>query len=280
MNTAFVTEKIPSLIVTTGILLLPFSVVASFIVLGQAHFLMTYLYQYRAGKITRQYLMWYALIAIPVFLLASSVSWQTMTIIAACFFSLHFLFDESRLFQGRSHVSILALIPPVITFLATLIHALLAYDVRLWAFVVGFGLLAIFVRLYGTRSLTAIEVWYPNTITLLLIIAYSLDITLPTMTLFGGIIIYHVVSWYMHYYVKFFTLPPVQGKYLMEVGVINALLVLAYVSYERWWITLDVLDYIFLPSFYYAWAILHILFTSHEFFAMIRERIRAHKSFR
>ncbi len=276
MNSSLLQQKLPALLITLSIIMLPFSALSSFIVLGHAHFLMTYLYQYRGGKVNTRYLVWYIPVALFFFFLAYVLPWQAMTVIAACFFSLHFLFDESRLVRDRSYVSLMALVPPVITFLATLLYSLYTFDVRVWTFVLSIVIFIFLVYTYGMIFLRTQEVWYPNTITVLLISLYLFSIELPTMTLFGGIIIYHVLSWYFHYYIKLYPLPHIQGRYLMEVGVINALCILCFIAYDRWWITLDILKYLFESSYYYAFAMLHIVFTSYEFLALIRERSETH----
>ena len=68
-------------------LLSPMWVVLAFIVLGQGHFVLSYLYQYRAGKLTRQYALRYligvALIALFLFLTHGSLAMLILLIAIA-----------------------------------------------------------------------------------------------------------------------------------------------------------------------------------------------------
>lgn len=87
------------LIAALAVFALPFTyVMYAYILVGQAHFLMAYLYQYRGGKITKTYLfVALALGAAATLYLTSGIGITPLFIIAGTIFSAHFALDQFTL---------------------------------------------------------------------------------------------------------------------------------------------------------------------------------------
>lgn len=248
------------------------SVVVTFIVLGQGHFLMAYVYQAGAGKIDRRYLTNFA--AWSVFILICY--WRHpfpagLTAIATIYFGIHMAIDElyltqtpMNLRQSPLHLGrLFEMLPLILIYAAAVSDAMLAHGAWLQ-----------FPVLSGT-ALTAAEVSYltyllllwpggyrPDARSLYLIVAgaglygasrWGYLEQVPAPKLSGFIILYHYFNWYLHYFLSL--VRPLRGLYLRRVAMINVgslSLYLATGTSGPGWI-------FFQEQNFYLWTLLHLI---------------------
>lgn len=110
-NKYFLIEKIISCsIVLSLIFLLPPNYVWDcVIVIGLAHFALSYLYQYKAGKIKKRYLAPYSIMLLIVFYMAFNYT-VFFTVLVTAFFLLHYFFDEFKLRQEKPSIEYFSII--------------------------------------------------------------------------------------------------------------------------------------------------------------------------
>ncbi len=249
----------------------------TFIVLGQGHFLLTYLYQFRAGKITRTYLLWYAIVSLLVFSAATYLPFSLMLVTAASIFAVHYIYDEARLLIGENlRLSLSLITPPMLFFMAYLLYQQYAIDLFPACVLLSLFLVLRSWYSYGARHLAAPYVLLTNVITAIMLGLYFTDTIVPSELLLGAIIIHHYGTWYVFQYVKLRSSPTRLGVYLTDVLAVNAILLFAFLIYltsggGTW------LQYVFAESYFYAWTILHIVFASHDLLAALGQRARSYR---
>ena len=268
-------EKMLVLLITLGFAwyVSPTLALTLFIVFGQGHFLMTYLYQNRGNKITTQYLMSYGIVAAAIFFwLIPILPYDMLLVITASIFAIHFVFDEARLLeQDPNRVNILLLLPPILSFVGMLILSRYGMD---WMPVIiagSFILIGFMWFFCSSRMLWQPYVGYTNLITFFLWSLYAADVVIPTAILFGSIIVYHYATWYVHFYFKLHANLKRQGTFIAEAVVLNVLLIVLYFLYASGEVA--ALRFVFEPAYFYGWTLLHILFASQELFQQMRRQL-------
>ena len=80
-------------------------VVMVFVIVGQAHFLMTYFYQYRGGRMTRNYVIVAGLLLLySTWYLLTAMSITPLVLLIGVLFSAHFAYDEFTLHNEKHSV--------------------------------------------------------------------------------------------------------------------------------------------------------------------------------
>lgn len=252
----------------------PYLVLVSYIVLGQGHFFLTYLYQYRGKKINRLYIVMY-LICLPVAMwLALLLPDAVMLTAAAVLFSIHFVFDEARLLRkDNTRVSLLLLVPPVSFFLGYFLYDQFSIDLLPYLILLSVVVVAITLLRFGAQPLLSKHVLVPNILTAVVLFAYGSGLIFPAGLFLGAMIIHHYFAWYIHQYTKLYADSARLGNYITEVLFVNVLLILLFVLYTSAMTEVPWLRILFEPSFFYAWTILHILFSSQDLMRSISVRV-------
>lgn len=238
----------------------------AFVVLGQAHFLLAYLYQWRAGKIGLAYALWYAAafgaLVFAFVTIPDPGVWSLA--LAGTIFAIHFFVDEMHI-NGIPLTGETRLLGFAFIFLYGMLLLRSAYDIDEPILVGGIALAACIPLIYSrleSRSIRAAEMFFLSAIGILLLIIYVPWSILLTTTL-GFIVLFHVFRWYFFYFFKLNENPDKTKlrRYLIDVAVVNGLtfaLFALYLLYPAF----RMLEYAFLPTYYYLWAMLHVAFSA------------------
>lgn len=254
---AFMRDGVLPVLAVATALMLPFPLlVHAFIVLGQAHFILTYLYQWRGKKMTSAYrLVALALLAGGGGYFAFSGAALPLMVLITVLFSFHFSLDEMTLHDeplSRGRVIVVA------GFTASffLISMLFLYPGALWLSFAAFavGALAILARfIVEARPMSNAEryLWFVQA----LLFACATLFHLPGHVL-AVIVILHVLNWYVAYGVRLQPRPERAKRYWQEVGMSLAAVAALFFAYRA--LDLAALYPLFGLAPYYAWAVAHI----------------------
>lgn len=243
--------------------LAPKDVVTLFIVAGQGHFFSAYLYKIFNRQITGLgFARW---LGFAILLFASMAWYPNLAfwgLVTATYFMYHFLTDEHFL-AGRtaSPLFALGLIPIFILFVAFYIETELNLPTVLMpsliiAGVTG-GIFLLFAR--TRRELTGQDMAF--LIGIILLIGFALQPgPTPFTKLFGTIVIYHYLNWYLSLYIRFQNQTPKLHQYLLIIVIANTLTVGLYFLFIRKELTLaNQLYFLFDLRYFYLWTLLHLL---------------------
>lgn len=246
------------------VLFSPPNVVRLFIVLGQSHFLLAYLYQWRAGKMTTPYLSLYVVLATVFFYTGIFFGFSGwLVVFTGTLFAAHFFIDEFRMAQlpfsiGRAGIGAAFIAP----YLAILTNAFIGFNALFETFFISVLFLCV------GAALVSLQHPWTRTDFFMVIAAGSsfflLSMPPPPEYLLGFIILFHYIRWYFYY---FFCLEHNLSRrrtYMQHVILINiAVFVLYFIygfSFFRWNNT-GFFEYFFDPNFFYLWTVLHIFFS-------------------
>jgi hypothetical protein len=246
------------LIAALAVFALPFIyVMYAYILVGQAHFFMAFLYQYRGGKMTRTYLfVALALAAAAMLYLASGIGITALFIVAGTIFSAHFALDEFTLHGEPLSPSRIVTIAGFAALHSSLIITVafpsLAY---LW-FVVG-GVFVVYIMLrtlFGKSAPSRAEyyLWFIAAI----LFFFATVIGMPSHIL-GIIVLLHFVNWYVGYGDRLKQVPDAARRYWKEVAVtlaISSSLLLLYLVFS-----VSFLAIFFDLTYFYLWTAAHIV---------------------
>lgn len=261
----FITEKGISLtLVSLAVFFLsPSNILMLFVVLGQAHFFIAYLYQYRAGKITKRYLFFFVLTLIASLTVLLYFNRLDLLVIAAgTIFALHFLQDELFLAgQKPSLLRTFEMAPVFLLYSGLLVSEVLRMEILTYAT----ALAAIIVIIYGAcmaylRKLPDLLSAYFLGLTSLLFTIVVLDITVSIRVLIGALVLLHYSTWYIQYFYKVRSNPERLTSYVRSVLACNLLAISLYALFltplgKPW------LFVLFTPAYFYIWTLQHILFS-------------------
>lgn len=236
---------------------------AGFLIIGQAHFAITFLYQYRAGKIRRGYL---AIGGILVVLLALYFIVQgtflPIFILTAVLFAAHFAHDEFTLHKEESAPGkVFAVTLFTGLFLSLILYALFPSLVSV-AIVAGLLFtVSLIVRVVGHTSALSVSeqyIWLVGSLLLILALGFGIR---PEVLL-SIIIIFHCVNWYLDYGKRIAERnePAKLRRYWLEVAATLSVSFALYGLYSFY--ELPFLQFAFLPMYYDAWALAHFALTS------------------
>ena len=248
------------------------SLVVTFIVLGQGHFLMAYVYQAGAGKIDRTYLAtfvaWAAIIVTTYWLHPFPAG---LTAIATIYFGIHMAIDELYLThlpltlrQSPLHLGrLLEMLPLVVIYAAAVSDAMLAHGAWLQFPTLAGAALKLAEACYLAYALLIWPGGYrPDGRSAYLFLAGAgLYVSsrwgylgqVPAPKLSGFIILFHYFNWYIHYF--FSLVRPLRTLYLKRVAVINLGAVSLYLATGTsgpGWI-------FFQEQNFYLWTLLHLI---------------------
>ncbi|MBM65598.1 MAG: hypothetical protein CMH55_05115 [Myxococcales bacterium] len=260
-------EKLISGLITVAcaLLLAPKDMVLLFIVVGQGHFVIAYLYRFKAKKVSRTLLLSYGL-AVLVF---AGGYWLTqdallLAAVTSIYFAWHMLSDERHLMGGRATLQGLLEILPALLMLA-------AYELEhLYAFEgLGFAF-ALSLALWLARlALAPLRQWRSDGISayfagawLILAGFYLAGRRIPADTLWGAIILYHYLNWYLFYGLRFAGKPERMGPYVRDVLTVNGIMLISFFLWRAGYA--PVLDGWFGQNAFYVWTCLHLVFTTRR----------------
>ena len=262
MKKNFIIRKAISItiVILALIFLSPQNMLYLFIFAGQAHFLASYFYQYRVGKINKSYLSLYLIgIVLLWALFIYQRRFDLLILFAGVIFLFHFLQDEIFISEKKYSIfTSLEIIPIIIIFSGFVIDIVLGTKMILYFFLLSlsffiFYFLFAYVKRYKLNYLSS----YFILGTLLLYFLYFLEVSIPLEFLLGSIIILHYSDWYIHYYFKVKDDKKERSLYLKSMFIINfavlALFLVYFFSNSN-----NVLFYFFSVYYFYLWTLMHI----------------------
>lgn len=267
-------EKLVAALITVGFVatLTWQKVVLLYIVLGQGHFLIAYLYQYKAGKMTKPYLAVAVTSLVAVTgLYLSFPNYRVLVAVTTVYFLVHMLLDElyllrlpMELHRSPMHLGRLLEMTPILLLYSTRVidslfsrfsrgpHTLEEVSLTLsWCSLGALVLLGILGRYRPDwRSLyflgwSAFLFWAVYT---------GWFHRVPTGKLTGFIIIYHYLAWYFHYFLQL-KAGPKRVTYLRRVVVLNAVVLGIFAL----WGQQGVGRFLFQNDYFYIWTLLHLI---------------------
>lgn len=247
----------------------PPGIVLMIVVLGQAHFALAYLYQWKAGKIGNRYLLSYAAIAgglvTAYYVIPQPELW--ITVLAGTIFALHFFIDEiyiGRLVWSRELyllcASFVALYGMV---LVEAVYKLQIHEIIIFA--VTALVAPLVVRRVHEKTVQFFEAMALVGLTYMLFILL-LPRVISITAILGFIILAHYVRWYLFFLARF-SAPATKdifNAYVRNVVGIQIGIIIAYVLYLSV-DSLSMLSVFFDPINFYIWTILHIVFSATFF---------------
>lgn len=242
-----------------GVLLLPFqAIVWTYIILGQAHFLMAYLYQYRGKKMRRSYLVVATLLFIGAgwYFFFSGLGITALALAVSALFAAHFALDEFTL-HGET-LTKEALVTSVgftlLFFSFVLVVVFPQFSFAPHLALTSIGATVVLRFLVSQKELTKAEryLWFVGT----LLAVLALVLHLPASVL-GIIILLHVFNWYVGFGVRLRTNVERARTYFKEVAITLGVCVLGGGLFA--FTGAPVLGFFFGLASYYAWAIAHIV---------------------
>jgi len=249
----------------------PRTVVNLYIVLGLSHFLLTYWYQMNAGKLSGLFFYIQIIIGLILFSLISFYYPDTFVSLgifafAALYFLIHLLLDERYLFnQPLSFLFFLNIMPTLFLYFGLVIDFAFQYQtiifLRLGAFFV-FILNSMLLLFHYKRAEGGTYYYMFLNIILFLLSFITTKVAFPFV--FGGIVLYHYAIWYIFYFLRLKNNKEKRRAYLQRVFVVNVLFIFLYMLYTYFDAKIfnEVLGYFFVPTFFYLWTLLHVVFTT------------------
>jgi hypothetical protein len=230
----------------------------AFVVFGQAHFAMTFLYQYRGGKMTRRYLAIAAVLAAAAatYMLLSREAVLPIFLVVATLFAAHFAFDEFHLRGERATLHGAATAWAFVLVFVGMMLALAFPDIR--AFGALAGALALSAGAWGAVRLVRGSLSGTERYLLLVgavLVALGMGFGFLHQVL-AVVIILHCANWMLGYGDRVRSDTRRRRKYWIETALTLGGASALYAAFHFFGI--DALRYFFLLAYYDAWAIGHI----------------------
>ncbi len=234
--------------------------VIAFLVLGQAHFAMAMLYQYRGGRVDRRYLLTLAaLVAGFVLYFTLGGGFYPIFFLAVLMFAVHFAYDEFHLQKCERKA------PQVVTLALFLILFLV---MNLFTLVPAYASLALAVALvfpayilsrlfFSNQRPNKAEayVWFVGMILFVLTFGFHAE----PVILLAIVSILHISNWYVDYGRRLADAGNALRlrSYWLEVVGLIAVMAILFVMYRVFGVA--ILQYLFVVMYYYAFAISHFI---------------------
>lgn len=231
---------------------------AAMIVGGQAHFLMAYLYQYRAGKMSQRYLLLaFSIATLFGMYFFISGAFFPLYFLVSLFFGIHFVIDEVTLHdESWSFMKVSTVVGFVVLFMAFVIHLVFPILYTLFA-ILTFNAVGVLVRLmlYSQRP-SPVE-WYLWFLEALIVLMVFAAIPIPFMLITSFVVILHFTNWMVGYGVRLRDDVARRRNYWLETVVSFVGIGILYVLFSSLYEPL--FNLFFELGAYYAWAIAHIV---------------------
>lgn len=243
-------------------LLTPLQMALYLSVFGQGHFLMAYLYLYKAGKVTLRGVILTAFFTAALFFVAlKGGTFELFVGVVAILFMAHHAYDEFTLTGAPriwSHwTEQAAAVLPALTIIldATFRTSLLPWGLA------GTGALVLclcILYLRGNYAPTTHSLYFGLLTVITVAVALFVPQPLASQKLIGGLIFFHYICWYVYYFYKLRSNVSRQEEYVRLTLLIHAVLfALLYLFLHAPW-SAYILTFLFAPIYFYLWAAVHI----------------------
>ncbi len=231
----------------------------AFVVVGQAHFVMTYLYQYRGKRMNAWYLLTFGalLAALGLYLFLVGESLLPIFLAVATLFSIHFALDEVTL---HGEVLDMRTGTTVIGFVALFIVMMLALAFPVYPFtslplIVGIIILCgVGTRLLTRARVSASEQYLWFVAVLLCVMGLGFGLLQQVLAM---VILLHCFNWAFGYGERVREDSGRARRYWFETSLTLVASVALYATFVL--LHVPFLRYFFLLTYYDAWAIAHII---------------------
>lgn len=241
--------------------------IVAYILMGQAHFFLCYLYQAKAGKIKLWHLPIYIGVLAFVFI-AGKLYFYELMILTLTFFIIHNFFDERHLIN-RPISAFYALI--ISAFCILIVGQLLQYfypslTLPLLQITGSIIFSSVIIYLFNFRNKLYLESrkhdFFVFSILILLFVLELTGNSLHIIKTFAIIIIAHGSTWYYKLGIRFAKNSPKKFKtYLRDCVLLNLAVISTYYIFKnsenlQWLFAL-----FYTPHAYYSWAMMHFITT-------------------
>ena len=263
---AFIAISILALV----LVLAPYQAVLLFVVLGQAHFSLTYLDHFKKGRYSKKGALLYLIAALAAFS-ALTMSMNPFILFVSVFFLLHNFFDDMRLLKDQNRPYALLATAPLFILLSLASYDSLFSSDFLAVAALPLSLVFILIGIF-LASQKAIRshpyILYILGISALLMTTYNLFPEIGAERLFAFIILSHYFNWYWHIYKKYEPSAARQrSAYVRECLIVNGIIItvfsgflIAYGGMENA-IGHPLYTLVYTPYYFYAWTLMHLLVT-------------------
>jgi hypothetical protein len=229
-----------------------------FLIVGQAHFFMAFLYQYKAGKVNRRYLLIafvLALAAISYFVYIGA--YIPVFLISGIAFGLHFAVDEFYLHKQRIGPDSYATILSFALLYGALLFQVLGPSYEFLSVGAGIFMAAhMLVRYVLRQKLSPAERYLVFVGGLLFLLAFVFHLWAQVLAV---IILLHCSNWIIGYGEKVHSKPVIRAAYWRDTGITLAMSTALYGIFV---LGATPLAYLFLPTYWYVWALAHFVLSS------------------
>lgn len=230
--------------------------------LGQGHFLLAYLYQWKAGKVSYRGAAFFAVAAICFFALAlSGVRFEWFITLVAAFFFMHHVYDETTL-TGLAQTRFRPLEQLLIIAPASALMADSAFGTNLflWSLWLNAALVGALIILSarGKHDFDVLSAYFAIATLTIVGVGWALPDTRASQLVTSGIILFHYVCWYLFYYARLRQNPVRRTAYVRDVILVHAVVLPLFLAFIFDWRGAYWLSFIFAPVSFYVWAALHI----------------------
>jgi hypothetical protein len=236
--------------------------------MGHAHYLMAYLYQYKAGKMDRAYLVRFAAMFALMLVGLAWLDWGwAFYLLGSGYFVLHFLYDERFLLaDGNDFRGWLRVLPIALIYLAATANVRLGIDLQPLAGVVAVAGFAVHA---GAMALKRVR---PTQQDLSFLLVFAIGMTFLYPQHFGGfanglnalnfIVLTHYMNWYFQYLVRFRNTPAARNTLLVDIAWTNALILGVFLAARSFGGPIAIVgDGLFTADWYFGWTLLHYAVT-------------------
>lgn len=231
----------------------------AFVIVGQAHFAMTYLYQYRGQRMNAWYFVTFVALlgALTLYLFLLGESLLPIFLVVATLFSIHFALDEVTLHGERLDARTGTTVAGFVALFVAMMLALAfpVYPYTSLPFIVGVIILCgAATRLVARRHVSASEQYLWFVALLLCILGLGFGLLQQVLAM---VILLHCFNWAFGYGERVKGDRARSHRYWIETFITLSVSLALYVAFVV--LHVPFLKYFFLLVYYDAWAIAHIV---------------------
>jgi len=241
----------------------PEDVLTLFIVLGQAHFFGSYIYQIAGGKLRSPYALLYPIVLSALLGYVFFVKdFDLLVAVTAIQFLVHFLQDEVRILAHKhSLFTTLSGLPIVIIYSGFIVDAIYGFAVLPYTLLTAGVVISLYIALsYRHKHTPSSADLYFHIITGILFLIAFMHFSIRVEELIGFLIIFHYINWYLYLFEKFRHTKSSLRTYIRRMVLVNVLVIGAFSLYRSGFAE-PILQFLFLPAYFYVGTLLHTLFT-------------------
>lgn len=232
------------------------------ICMGQAHFFLTYLYQYKNNKFDRLYLLkaifFLTLLVVYYFFFLNEVYLMKFT---SVLFVFHFIFDEFYLDKEVLGLKqIYKVVPILLSYFLFIFGSqyddLVVLKIGALLSVLYYSIMVFLEKKYRVSNNLYLLIYSILCVSSI----FSNWVSIKDNSMFF-IVIIHYLNWYAYNYSKFRKDKKALGYYLVITIVVNMVFGLLWLVYYFHLVETPILFLIFSPTCFYLWTLMHLFVT-------------------